>query len=84
MVLVERKHILNNYDCSMFNEGCPNDWYFSDEMYKCKYLSLIYELYNSSIDKLGVLHTINKSKLICILLLAVGKHVTNIKVSFTL
>nr|XP_022305943.1 uncharacterized protein LOC111112616 isoform X3 [Crassostrea virginica] len=34
MVLVERKHILNNYDCRMFKEGCPNTWYFSDQMYK--------------------------------------------------
>ncbi|XP_078320242.1 uncharacterized protein LOC111112615 [Crassostrea virginica] len=34
MVLVERKHIVNNYDCSMFKEGCPNTFYFSDEMYK--------------------------------------------------
>nr|XP_022305939.1 uncharacterized protein LOC111112615 isoform X2 [Crassostrea virginica] len=34
MVLVERKHIVNNYDCSMFKEGCPNIRYFSDQMYK--------------------------------------------------
>nr|XP_022305978.1 uncharacterized protein LOC111112629 isoform X7 [Crassostrea virginica] len=34
MVLVERKHILNHYNCSTFNEGCPHTWYFSDEMYK--------------------------------------------------
>ncbi|XP_078321794.1 uncharacterized protein LOC111112647 [Crassostrea virginica] len=34
MVLVERKHIVNNYDCSMFKEGCPNTRYFSDQMYK--------------------------------------------------
>ena len=51
MVLVERKHILGNYDCSVFNEGCPNDWYFTEEMYKCKYLSLKYELYSCLIDK---------------------------------
>ncbi|XP_078322189.1 uncharacterized protein LOC144621980 isoform X2 [Crassostrea virginica] len=34
MVLVERKHILNNKDCSMFKKGCPKTRYFSDEMYK--------------------------------------------------
>ena len=80
MVLVERIHILNNYDCSMFNEECPNTWYFSDEMYKCKYLSLKYELYNSlKLGKLRVFNTINRSKLICMLLLSGRKHVTNKK-----
>ena len=77
MVLFERKHILNNYDCSMFKEGCPNTWYFSDVMYICKYISLNYELYNSLKDKLRVFDTINRGKFICIL--PVGKHVTNIQ-----
>nr|XP_022305989.1 uncharacterized protein LOC111112631 isoform X1 [Crassostrea virginica] len=30
----ERKHILNTYDCGRFKEGCPNNWYLSDEIYK--------------------------------------------------
>ena len=77
MVLVERKHIVNNYDCSMFKEGCPNIRYFSDQMYKCKYLSLKYELYNTFIDKLRVFDAINRGKLISIL--PVGNHVTNIQ-----
>nr|XP_022305933.1 uncharacterized protein LOC111112614 isoform X2 [Crassostrea virginica] len=34
MVFIERKHIVNNYDCSMFKEGCPNIWYFMDQMYR--------------------------------------------------
>lgn len=37
MVFIEKKNILNHYNCSMFNGGCPNSWYFSDEMYKCMY-----------------------------------------------
>ena len=61
----------------MFKEGCPNIRYFSDQMYKCKYLSLKCELINSLIDKLRVFDAINRSKLICIL--PVGKHVTNIQ-----
>ena len=38
MVFIEQKHILHYYRCSMFEEGCPNTRYDSDEMYKCKYL----------------------------------------------
>nr|XP_022305922.1 uncharacterized protein LOC111112612 isoform X4 [Crassostrea virginica] len=30
----ERKPILNTYDCGRFKEGCPNNWYLSDEIYK--------------------------------------------------
>ena len=62
MVLVEEKHIVNNYDCSMFKEGCPNTWYFSDEMYRCKYVCFKYRLSNGVIDILRVFDTINRSK----------------------
>ncbi|XP_078322841.1 uncharacterized protein LOC144622140 [Crassostrea virginica] len=34
MVYVERKNILNHYNCSMFEKGCPDNWYNSNEMYK--------------------------------------------------
>ena len=64
MVLVERKPILNNYDCSMFEEGCPNTWYFSDEMYKCKYESLKYELDNS-LHRMNILLWVNWIVLNC-------------------
>lgn len=37
MVFIEKKNILNHYNCSMFNGGCPNFVYYSDEMYKCMY-----------------------------------------------
>ena len=38
MVYVERKNILNHYNCSMFEKGCPDNWYYSNEIYKCTYL----------------------------------------------
>lgn len=59
MVLVEkkkRKPILDIRNCDMFREGCPNTWYFSDEIYKCKYLSSNIELY-----KLRTSNTINEA-----------------------
>nr|XP_022316888.1 uncharacterized protein LOC111120466 isoform X3 [Crassostrea virginica] len=34
MVFIEVQNIVNHYDCSSFKEGCPNNWYFSNEMYK--------------------------------------------------
>lgn len=37
MVFIEKKNIVNHYNCVMFNEGCPNTRYYSNEMYKCKY-----------------------------------------------
>lgn len=48
MVLFEKKHILNHYNCSMFNGGCPNIVYYSDEMYECMY-SLHSGLTNASL-----------------------------------
>nr|XP_022291466.1 uncharacterized protein LOC111102848 [Crassostrea virginica] len=34
MVFIEGRDIVNPYKCSKFKEGCPNRWYFTDEMYK--------------------------------------------------
>ncbi|XP_078318795.1 uncharacterized protein LOC111101206 [Crassostrea virginica] len=34
MVFIEKKNIVNHYNCVMFNEGCPNTRYYSNEMYK--------------------------------------------------
>ncbi|XP_022292000.2 uncharacterized protein LOC111103215 [Crassostrea virginica] len=33
MVFIEKKNIVNHYNCSKFNEGCPNKSYYSNEIY---------------------------------------------------
>nr|XP_022291998.1 uncharacterized protein LOC111103214 isoform X2 [Crassostrea virginica] len=33
MVFIEKKNIVTHYNCSKFNGGCPNKWYYSNEMY---------------------------------------------------
>ena len=37
MVFIEKKNIVNHYNCSKFNEGCPNKSYYSNEIYNCEY-----------------------------------------------
>ena len=37
MVFIEKKNIVTHYNCSKFNGGCPNKWYYSNEMYNCEY-----------------------------------------------
>nr|XP_022287917.1 uncharacterized protein LOC111100394 isoform X6 [Crassostrea virginica] len=34
MVFIEKINIVNHYDCSKFNEGCPNKSHYSNEMYR--------------------------------------------------
>lgn len=36
MVYVQEKNILDGFNCTTFDEGCPDANYFSDETYLCK------------------------------------------------
>lgn len=37
MVYVQEKNIVNGYNCTTFDDGCPDMLYQSDETYKCKF-----------------------------------------------
>lgn len=36
MTYVQGINILDSYNCTAFDDGCPDMFYFSDESYKCK------------------------------------------------
>lgn len=48
MMYVQEKNILDGYNCTTFDDGCPDMFYQSDETYKCK-LSLLPPLIIQSI-----------------------------------
>lgn len=37
MTYVQRANLLNSKNCTAFHVGCPNMFYLSDEIYKCKF-----------------------------------------------
>lgn len=36
MIYVQGINSLNGYNCTTFDDGCPDMFYLSDESYKCK------------------------------------------------
>lgn len=37
MVYVQESNYFNSYNCTTFEDGCPDMFYLSDESYKCKF-----------------------------------------------
>lgn len=37
MIYVQRANVLDSTNCTAFDVGCPNMFYPSDEIYKCKF-----------------------------------------------
>lgn len=38
MTYVQDINYLDSYNCTTFDDGCPDTFYHSDETYKCKFL----------------------------------------------
>lgn len=41
MIYLQEKNILDDYNCTSFDDGCPDMFYQSDETYKCKFSFLL-------------------------------------------
>lgn len=55
MVYVQGINSLNGYNCTAFDDGCPDMFYLSDESYKCK-LRFLSSLVTQNIYVLECIH----------------------------
>lgn len=55
MVYVQGINILDGYNCTVFDDGCPDSFYQSDESYKCK-LRFLSSLVTQNIYVLECIH----------------------------
>lgn len=55
MVYVQGINSLNGYNCTAFDDGCPDSFYHSDESYKCK-LRFLSSLVTQNIYVLECIH----------------------------